>query len=391
MEQMENMRSYESYEQRNVVQWYWWGVTNWMKLLDTLGTTGRKFFFFKVARNGSVFTAGSRILASFRVIGSDGYVKNISEQWLWFVVMKQDHVAPGPFSSCTMLYLAWHHFAAQVSCSDAGLGLAGEGVGGARGFQCVELRQVHNEIHVCPWRWVSICTFLCPNSWLRWWPLSWTGWSYATSFIMPQCVETCGDKPESARRDILKLLIKTNLNSFDRSCSNMFPKKRHIERMQTYPAHRSWQQHFFAQDLQKPSEPGLNGCVKCSGFHCQHLYIHLMWCNVMWCDVCHHMPHFACVYVMLCFSWMWGPEASRPCRPSASQIFLMPEDPQAHQLETLSYSNSYSYMLFCLNCPGPFGVLKRNQRIQSDSNLQTHTVELSRFIAFIYTHIYIYI
>ena len=124
-----------------------------MKLLDTLGTTGRKFFFLKVARNGSVFTAGSRILASFRVIGSDGYVKNISEQWLWFVVMKQDHVAPGPFSSCTMLYLAWHHFAAQVSCSDAGLGLAGEGVegvGGARGFQCVELRQVHNEIHVCP-------------------------------------------------------------------------------------------------------------------------------------------------------------------------------------------------------------------------------------------------
>lgn len=40
---------------------------------------------------------------------------------------------------------------------------------------------------------------------------------------------------------------------------------------------------FFAQDLQKPSEPGLNGCVKCSWFHCQHLYIHLMWCNVMWC------------------------------------------------------------------------------------------------------------
>lgn len=67
------------------------------KLDETLGTTGRTFFFLKVARNGSVFTAGSRILASFRVIGSDGYMKNISEQWLWFVVMKQDHVAPGPF------------------------------------------------------------------------------------------------------------------------------------------------------------------------------------------------------------------------------------------------------------------------------------------------------
>ena len=68
---------------------------------------------------------------------------------------------------------------------------------------------------------------------------------------MPQCVETCGDKPESARRDILKLLTKTNLNSFDRSCSNMFPKKRHVERMQTYPAHRSWQQHFFGSGSSK--------------------------------------------------------------------------------------------------------------------------------------------
>ena len=112
----------QSYEQRNMVVRIW--------ELETLGTTGRNVdcndcpqwarFRCRFVHPGFIQSRMSSILKRSQ---NNGFGS------IWLVV-NQD-VAPGPFC-CTWLPVATyfpikelHHFAAQVSCSDAGLGLAG--------------------------------------------------------------------------------------------------------------------------------------------------------------------------------------------------------------------------------------------------------------------------
>ena len=166
---------------------------------------------------------------------------------------------------------------AQVSCSDAGLGLAGaRAPPRASNFCWAVERSARSTTRSM---FVPDVESQFTHSFTRT-PGFFDGHLAEKDEVM-QHHTTCSSvwRHVEANLDILTLLTKTHLTDNGQICSKKIETWEDAS-LSCTPLVATF---LLAQDLQKPSEPGLNGCMKCSWFHCQHIST--------WCDVCHHMPH----------------------------------------------------------------------------------------------------
>jgi hypothetical protein len=128
--------------------------------------------------------------------------------------------------------------------------------------------------------------------------------------------------------------------------------------------------------------------VKCSWFHCQHLYIHLMWCNVMCAIICHILHVFTSCYVS------HGCEDQRPAGPvglrlrrcSWCQRTLRPTSLKLWVIQTVILYVILSYLSRAL-----WGTQKESKDSKRFKSSNTYCRVFTIHSVHIHTHIYIHI